>query len=300
MNNKWTIDNITDQSGRIAIVTGANSGIGFAAARVLAEKGAEVIVASRSEEKGQAAVERIKTGKPGVKVKFMRLDLASLKSVKEFADRFRNKYDRLDLLINNAAVMMPPYSKTEDGFELQFGTNHLGHFALTGHLLDLLLKAPGARIVNVSSVAHRWGGINFDDLNWESKYDKMGSYGQSKLANLLFTYELQRRLTKAQANVICTAAHPGWTATDLQRYSGLIHFFNPFFAQKPEMGCLPTLRAAIDENAKDGDYYGPSGFQEMRGYPQRVRSNGKSHDEAAAKRLWEVSEEMTAVKLRSI
>ena len=298
MKTKWNVDNISDQSGKIAIVTGANTGIGFNAAKVLALKGAYVIVASRNAEKGQAAVDRIKAEEAGVKVEFIKLNLASLKSVKDFADNVRNKYACIDLLINNAGVMMPPYSKTEDGFELQFGTNHLGHFALTGHLLDLFLKTPGARIVNVSSMSHKWGDIQFEDLNWEKNYDKAKAYGQSKLANLLFTYELQRRLAKAEAKVICTAAHPGWTSTDLQRHSGLFSFFNPIFAQKPLMGCLPTLRAAVDENARGGDYYGPAGFQEMRGYPKKVRSNDESYDEAVAKRLWEVSEKATGVTFK--
>lgn len=300
MNNKqkWTAESISDQTGRVAIVTGSSSGIGYVAARVLAEKNTEVIIAVRNQQKGNRAVEKIKTQNPNVDVKVMILDLASLKSVKHFADEFKQKYNKLDLLINNAGVMVPPYSKTADGFELQFGTNHLGHFALTLQLLDLLKNTKNSRLVNVSSNAHNMGRINFEDLNWEKrKYKAWSAYGDSKIANLYFTYELKNHLSKHGSNPKVTAAHPGWTATDLQRHSGLSSFFNPFFAMKTEQGALPTLRAAIDENAESGDYFGPDGWQGWRGYPVKVESNKLSHDQNIGKKLWDVSEELTGIKL---
>lgn len=294
---KWTRENISDQSGRVAIVTGSSSGIGYEAAKVLAVKGATVIIAVRNQQKGDAAVQRIKVEKADADVSVMLLDLADLKAVKAFADNFKSKYDRLDLLINNAGVMVPPYGKTADGFELQFGTNHLGHYALTGHLLDLLDKTPGSRIVNVSSMAHTYGDLDFDDLNWEKrKYNKMRSYGDSKIANLYFTYELAKRLKAKGSSVTVTAAHPGWTATDLQRHSGLFSLLNPLFAMKSPQGALPTLRAAVDPEAKNGDYFGPNGRQEWRGWPVKVQSNDLSHDKDIAKKLWDISEEWTGIK----
>ncbi len=296
-NVKWGSENIPDQKSRVVIVTGASSGIGFEAARVLANKNAEVIIAVRNQKKGDKAVQQITDQNKEAKVSVMILDLANLDSVKKFADEFKQKYKRLDLLINNAGVMMPPYSKTIDGFELQFGTNHLGHFALTALLFDLLQSTLNSRIVNVSSNAHRSGKLNFDDLNWEKrKYKKMFSYGDSKIANLYFTYELQSLLKQAGVDTLVTAAHPGWTATDLQRHVGLFEFLNGFFAMKMEQGALPSLRAAIDENAKSGDYYGPDGWQEWRGYPKKVKSNRISYNKEIAKKLWDVSEKLTGIK----
>jgi NAD(P)-dependent dehydrogenase (short-subunit alcohol dehydrogenase family) len=294
---KWTTDNIGDQSGRVAIVTGSSSGIGYEAARVLANKNAEVIIAVRNQQKGNKAVEKIKSQNQKANIKVMLLDLASLKSIIKFTDEFKQHYSRLDLLINNAGVMIPPYSKTEDGFELQFGTNHLGHFALTAQLMELIIKTENSRIINVSSGAHKYGNINFDDLNWEKrKYKSWTAYGDSKIANLYFTYELRDRLSKINSKTMVTAAHPGWTATDLQRHSGAMEFLNKFFAMSIEQGTLPTLRAAIDENVNSGDYFGPSGWQEWKGYPVKVESNKLSHDKDIAKRLWDVSEELTGVK----
>jgi NAD(P)-dependent dehydrogenase (short-subunit alcohol dehydrogenase family) len=230
----------------------------------------------------------------------MELDLANLESVRRFAERFRESHSRLDLLINNAGVMMPPYTKTADGFELQFGTNHLGHFALTGLLIDLAKNTPGSRIVNVSSSAHHYGELDFDDLNWENRpYKKMKSYGDSKIANIYFTYELQRRLNANGSNTKVTAAHPGWTATELQRHVGILGFLNHFFSQDITMGALPTLYAAVGEDVMGNDYYGPSGWREMRGYPRKVQSNELSHDEEIAAKLWEVSEELTGIKFLS-
>jgi NAD(P)-dependent dehydrogenase (short-subunit alcohol dehydrogenase family) len=293
---KWDAGNIPDQKGTVVIVTGSSSGIGYEAARVLANKGAEVIIAVRSLEKGDAAAAKIREKNNEVNVAVMKLDLADLTSVRNFADEFKGKYSRLDRLINNAGVMIPPYSKTADGFELQFGTNHLGHFALTAQLMGLLAATPQSRIVNVSSGAHKAGNIDFDDLNWEKrKYSAWRAYGDSKIANLYFTFELNRRLKAAGSSLIVTAAHPGYTATELQRTMPLAAIANAIFAQDVSMGALPTLRAATDEAAAGGDYYGPDGLMEMRGWPVKVQSNELSKDEAIAKRLWEVSEQLTGV-----
>ena len=296
-NTKWTIENIPDQKGKIAVVTGSSSGIGYEAARVLANKNATVIIAVRNLEKGEIAKAKIVGQNKNADVELMKIDLSDLSSVKAFVDEFNNKYDKLDLLINNAGVMIPPYSKTKDGFELQMGTNHLGHFALTLQLLDLISKTPNSRIVNVSSGAHKFGNINFDDLNWEKrKYKPMRSYGDSKIANLYFTKELAKRMNQSDKKVLITSAHPGWTATELQRHSGLFAFLNQFFAMPIEQGALPTLRAATDENAQNGDYFGPDGFQEWRGYPVKVEPNKLAKDEGIAVKLWDVSEELTEVK----
>jgi len=295
-NDAWTTDNIPDQSGKVAIVTGANSGIGFETALELAQKGATVVMACRSLPKAETATQQIRQTNPPGTVEVMELDLGDLDSVRRFAAAFQEKYDRLDLLINNAGIMMPPYGKTAQGFETQIGVNHLGHFALTGLLLDLLLQTPQSRVVTVSSGAHRFGRIDFDDLHWERKaYKPNPAYGQSKLANLLFTYQLQRKLAAAGQDTIAVAAHPGWTQTNLQRHSGLASFLNPFFAQPQPMGALPTLRAAVDPNLTGGEYYGPAGFMEMRGYPVLVQSNDASHNLVDARRLWEVSEQLTGV-----
>ena len=293
---RWTHEQIGDQTGRIAVVTGANAGIGREDARQLAQHGATVILACRDAERGGQAADEIHGGEPAGSVEVMALDLADLTSVRGFALAIHAKFDRLDLLVNNAGVMMPPRSKTADGFELQFGTNHLGHFALTGQLLDLLLDTPESRVVTVASQAHRYAELDLDDLHWESRpYKDMPSYGQSKLANLLFTFELQRRLDAAGAGTIALAAHPGWTATDLQRHSGLFRWMNPFFAMKPWQGALPTLYAATADGVPGGEYYGPGGIYEMRGYPKAVDSSPLARDEDTARRLWEISEELTGV-----
>ncbi|MFA6978707.1 MAG: oxidoreductase [Ignavibacteriaceae bacterium] len=294
---KWDTKDIPDQKGRVVIVTGSSSGIGLEAARVLASKNATVIIAVRNPEKGNSAVNKIKRQHKNVNVEFMGLDLADLDSVRLFTKIFKEKFNKLDLLINNAGVMIPPYGKTKDGFELQFGTNHLGHFALTGLLIELLKNTKNSRIVNVSSAAHKYGNLNFADLNWEKrKYKTWRAYGDSKISNLYFTYELQRRLADSKSTVKVTAAHPGWTATDLQRHSKLFVFMNGFFAMKIWQGALPTLRAAIDEAAQSGDYFGPDGWQEWRGYPQKVESNKLSHDKNIGAKLWEVSQQLTGIK----
>jgi NAD(P)-dependent dehydrogenase (short-subunit alcohol dehydrogenase family) len=279
------------------VVTGANSGIGYETARALAQEGATVVMGCRSETRGATAARRIEgEGSRGL-VEMRQLDLADLGSVQRFAKVFKENHERLDLLINNAGVMMPPQrQETVDGFELQFGTNYLGHFALTGSLLDRLLSASSARVVGLSSVMHLPGKIDFDDLQAERSYSRWRSYGQSKLAILLFIYELQRRLQASDAGVVAAAAHPGWTATELQRHSWLYRAFNPLFAQRPEMGCLPTLYAATAPQVKGGEYFGPDGPLGLRGNPKQVRSSNRSYDQAVAARLWKVSEELTGVR----
>lgn len=298
-NGKWTAENMPDQSGKVAIVTGANSGLGLETAKMLASKGATVVMACRSMDKAEKAANEIKTAYPQAKLDVRQLDLADLDSVREFAAGFKQHYDRLDILVNNAGIMMIPRNETAQGYEMQFGVNHLGHFALTGLLIDLIEKAPGARVVNVSSGAHLMGKIDFDDLNGKRSYNRVAAYGQSKLANLLFTYELQRRLAAKETEALALAAHPGWTATNLQAHTGLFSSLNPILAQKPEMGALPTLYAAAAPDVAGGDYYGPDGFFEMRGYPVKVRSNARSHDQAVAEKLWKISEEMIGVEYLS-
>ncbi|MDP4097956.1 oxidoreductase [Paenibacillus sp. P96] len=295
MTTPWTEDHMPDQTGRVAIVTGSNSGIGWEAARALAIKGATVIMACRSIAKANPAADRIRALKPSGKVIVMALDLGDLASVHAFATAFRQNYQRLDLLINNAGVAHPPYRKTAQGFEQQFGINHLGHFALTGLLLDRLNATPGARIVTVSSISHRSGIIHFDNLNWERKYKPAHAYAQSKLANLLFTYELQRRLVTAGQSTLAVAVHPGWSATNALRHSSFMRRLNPIFAQTSKMGVLPTLYAATAPDVRGGDFFGPSSL-ELRGSPEKVASSTRSHDEAVARRLWTVSEELTQVK----
>ena len=301
---KWTAADIPGLTGKVAVVTGGNSGIGFEAAKEFARKGAETILACRSPERGQAALDALRAGIPEAKAELMALDLASLASVEGFATEFVDRYPRLDLLINNAGIMAVPWGQTEDGFELQNGTNHLGHFALTGRLLDLLLATPGARVVNVSSVGHRRGMIDFDNFLYEhGDYGPWRAYFRSKLLNLLFTYELQRRFEAAQVQASSLAAHPGGSATNLGAASvrppgtgWLFGVVNAWLAQSAAMGALPTLRAAVDREATGGQYYGPSGFYETRGHPVVVSSIPASHDEEVARRAWAASEELTGVR----
>jgi NAD(P)-dependent dehydrogenase (short-subunit alcohol dehydrogenase family) len=293
----WTFDSIPPQTGRTAIVTGANTGIGYETARALARKGAHVILACRDLQKANAAVERIASERPAGSVRARELDLSDLESVRRFAEQFAGEHERLDLLINNAGVMVPPASKTKQGFELQFGTNHLGHFALTGLLLPLLRRTPGARVVVVSSGVHHQGRIDFADLDFEARgYSGWRAYAQSKLANLLFMRELQRKLVAAGDDLVVTAAHPGWTATDLQRTAGFARVLNPLFAMRPADGALPTLRAATDPDARPGDYFGPRRFFEMNGPPELARINRRAQDLEVAARLWQVSEQRTGVQ----
>ena len=294
---KWNSDNIPDQKGRTAIITGASSGLGKEAARLLSLKNAQVIMAVRNTVKGEEVAKEIRQANKNANIRVMELDLGSLRSVKAFSTAFLKEFDHLDILINNAGVMMCPFAKTEDGFEIQMGTNHLGHFALTGYLLPLLKRTPGSRIVATSSIGHKSGNIDFSDFNWESRPYKTGkAYGDSKIANLYFAYELAKKMSSNGNNPIVTAAHPGWTATELQRHSGMFKFLNNFFAQDLSMGTLPTLRAATDPAAQAGDFYGPTGMMETRGYPEVVKSNARSHDEDKAATLWDLSEQMTGVK----
>src|SRR3954447_4903057 len=286
---KWTTADIPDQTGRTAVITGANTGLGYETAAALAAKGAQVVLAVRNLDKGKGAADLISRRTPGASVALQELDLSSLESIRSAADELRSKHDTIDLLINNAGVMMTPKSTTKDGFELQFGTNHLGHFALTGLLIERVLAAPGSRVVTVSSVGHRFArnGIRFDDLQWDREYSRVGAYGQSKLANLMFTYELQRRLQGT--NTIAAAAHPGGSRTELTRnlpplIGAASRLIEPLF-QSAEMGALPQLRAATDPGVIGGQYFGPDGFGEQRGYPVVVASTRVSHDTAAQKRL---------------
>ena len=297
-NGKWTTENIPDQSGKIVIVTGANSGIGFEATRALALKGAIVIMACRSLKKGESAAEQIRSENPIGQVILRQLDLADLSSVQQFAGNFRTEYDRLDILINNAGVMAIPYQKTVDGFEMQIGTNHLGHFKLTGLLIELLKNTPNSRVVTISSYAHLMGRINFNDLNSEKVYQKWLAYGQSKLANVFFGYELQRRSARNGNNPISIVVHPGWAATNLQHTSSFFSFFNPYLAQSQEMGALPTLYAATSPEIRGGEYIGPDGFLGQNGYPHKARSSRRSQDADTAQRLWEISEELTGIQFR--
>ena len=290
-----TTVNIPDQSGKIVIVTGANSGIGYEATLALAHKGASVIMACRSLDKAETAAAQIRATNPKGQVIVKYLDLADLSSVAHFAEAFLIQYDRLDILINNAGVMAIPYHKTADGFEMQIGTNHFGHFALTAQMFTLLQKTPNSRVVTVSSSVHFIGKINFDDLNSEKSYQKWRAYGQSKLANILFAYELQRRSSQNGDSPISIAVHPGYAATNLQNSSSFFSFTNKFMAQSQEMGALPTLYAATHPEIKGGEYIGPDGFLAQRGYPKKARSSGRSYDLATAQQLWEISKKMTGV-----
>jgi NAD(P)-dependent dehydrogenase (short-subunit alcohol dehydrogenase family) len=295
---KWTAADIPDQTGRVAVITGANTGLGYETAAALADHGARVVLAVRNLDKGKDAAARITANSPHADVTLQELDLTSLESIRVAADQLRSDHDRIDLLINNAGVMWTPKSTTKDGFELQFGTNHLGHFAFTGLLLDRLLPVAGSRIVTVSSVGHRIrADIHFDDLQWERGYNRVGAYGQAKLANLLFTYALQRRLTGTQTAAL--AAHPGGSNTELGRHmpkaTQIIMPLLMSFTQSAAMGALPTLRAATDPSARGGQYYGPDGCMETSGYPTVVASSNQSHDTALQQRLWTVSEELTEV-----
>ncbi|MFK7796690.1 MAG: oxidoreductase [Aureispira sp.] len=294
---KWDANNIPNQEGKIIVITGASSGLGKEAARVLAGKKAKVIMAVRNIEKTAKVAQAIKQEFPDAQLDIRKLDLSSLASVKNFADGILADYTRLDVLINNAGVMLTPDNKTVDGFELQMGVNHFGHFALTGHLLPLLQQTKDARIIATSSVAHRYGDINFEDINWEKRsHNSAKAYSDSKLANLYFAYELVHRLQNTPNAPLVVAAHPGYTNTDLQQNSLFWRALNPIVAQSVAMGTLPTLRAAIDPNAKAGEFYAPTGFLEIKGYPVVVKSNNRSYNKTHAKQLWELSETLTGVQ----
>ncbi|WNG93371.1 SDR family NAD(P)-dependent oxidoreductase [Mycobacterium sp. ITM-2016-00318] len=299
MSQKWTAADVPDQSGRIAIVTGANSGLGYDTAAILADKGAHVVLAVRNLDKGKEAVDRIKAASPNAVVALQELDLSSLDSVRKAADELRAAHPRIDLLINNAGVMyVPTRETTKDGFEMQFGTNHLGHFALTGLLLDNMLSVDGSRVVTVSSVGHRlMARIHFEDPHLQRKYNRVEAYGQSKLANLMFTYDLQRRLKLKGVPTVALAAHPGFSDTELMRYlpDFIPNFVWKIGTQPADKGALPTLRAATDPGAQGGQYYGPDGLGEVKGSPKVVASSAQSRNEELQRRLWTMSEELTGV-----
>jgi NAD(P)-dependent dehydrogenase (short-subunit alcohol dehydrogenase family) len=303
MAHSWTEQDVPTQAGRVAVVTGANTGLGFETARVLAARGAEVVLAVRDTDKGADAARRISAITPGATVRVQQLDLGSLASIAAAAAQLHESTPRIDLLINNAGVMYPPKQTTSDGFELQFGTNHLGHFAFTAQVLDLLLDVPDSRVVTVASIAHRIRAeIHFDDLQWDRSYDRVASYGQSKLANLMFHYELARRLAaraSGEHGTVAIAAHPGIADTELVRnlpkpLRGL-QAAAPLISHDAAHGALPTLRAATDPSALGGQYYGPDGLGERRGAPRVVTSSAQSYDLALQRRLWAVSEELTGV-----
>ncbi len=295
----WREADIGDQTGRVAVVTGANSGLGLETARQLAVHGATVVLAVRSLERGAAALDDIRTTAPEARLELERLDLASLASVRDAADALNGRFDRIDLLVNNAGVMYTDRELTADGFELQFGTNHLGHFAFTLRLLDRMLTVVGSRVVTVASLGH-WAPfhLDLDDLRAEGRYNRFAAYSRSKLANLLFTYELHRRLVAAGAPTAALAAHPGGSDTELARHvpgADLIRARLQVLAQSAAMGALPTLRAATDPAASGGQYFGPDRLLETRGRPVVVRSSRRSQDRALAARLWAISEQLTGV-----
>lgn len=304
MAKNWTFESIPDLQGKTIIVTGGNSGLGYESVKAFSQKGAKVVLACRNLAKGEKAKNDILANKNSGEIHVMQLDLANLASVKIFAEQFKQQYNQLDVLLNNAGIMATPNIKTDDGFEAQLGTNHLGHFALTGHLLPLLKGTPQSRVVNVSSLAHKGGKMDFNDLMFEKcrKFKPMRAYGQSKLANLLFTYELQRFFEANNIDCIAVAAHSGGSNTRLANHFETNKFMEAVSKiargamQPAAKGALPQIRASVDANVKGGDYFGPSGIGELFGYPVLVKSNAASHNEENARKLWEVSEKLTGVK----
>lgn len=302
---QWVRENLPDLSGRRAIVTGANSGLGLEATRLLAAQGAQVTMAVRNSARGATAAHSIRAAVPGAQLEVRPLDLADLDSIRQFASAFHASRDRLDILLNNAGVMAIPRRETSSGFEMQFGANHLGHFALTGLLLPMLQSNPTARIVTVSSGVHVAGSINFADPHGRRRYNSWLAYAQSKLANLLFAYELQRRLEYACSPALSVAAHPGYAATNLQAVGpamtgsrgsqALMWIANRTFAQSAAMGALPLVYAAASADVQGGDYYGPGSLLGLRGLPVKSRSSRRSYDRTLAEQLWAVSEELTGV-----
>lgn len=310
MSPHWSLESMSDQSGRVAIVTGANSGLGYETAAGLAARGAHVVLACRDVAKAEGALDAMRRAHGNVSAECLPLDLASLDAVRGFAKEILDRFPRVDLLCNNAGVMALPYRRTADGFEMQLGTNHLGHFALTGLLLNRILERPDGRIVTVSSSLHRVGRIHWDDLQLERAYGKWRAYAQSKLANLLFAFELDRRLRRRSATARSLAAHPGYAATNLQsagpRMAGARLFEraaaigNRILAQSAAMGALPTLYAATCSDAEGGDYIGPSGIGEMKGHPRRVGASSRARDPEAAERLWAISEQLTGARFAAL
>jgi NAD(P)-dependent dehydrogenase (short-subunit alcohol dehydrogenase family) len=299
----WTAADIPDLTGRCAIVTGGNGGLGLSISRALAAHGAQVVIAARNADKARTAAARIAAEAPAAQVEFASLDLSDLDSVRGFATGWADR--PLHLLVNNAGVMAIPLARTKAGFEMQFGTNHLGHFALTGLLLPALIRSGDGRVVTMSSTMHKTGKIRFEDLQFEQRYGKFAAYGQSKLANLLFMRELNRRLTAAGVPVISVAAHPGYAATELQtlgpQMAGnrlverIVHVGNRIFAQSADDGAWPALYAATMPGVHGGEFFGPGGFMEMRGAPKQVGMSRAARNEDDARRLWTVSESLTEV-----
>ncbi|GAA1211396.1 oxidoreductase [Rhodoglobus aureus] len=305
--SQWTESDIGDLTGTVAIVTGANSGLGFATARALLKAGAHVVMTTRSADKAAAAKNALVEELGDASIETMLLDLADLESIRRFSEEFHGKHSRLNLLINNAGIMMTDAQLTIDGFESQLGTNHLGHFALTGRLLDIITATPGARVVSLSSMAHRWGFMEFGNLMFQNgSYTPRAAYGRSKLANLLFTYELQRQFEAAGVDAMSVAAHPGTAGTGLADHMFDRWYLRPLKAlvflgiQTPKQGARPSLRAATDPKATGGDYFGPSGREEHRGAPVLVESNPASHSEVDAAKLWTESERLTGVNYESL
>jgi NAD(P)-dependent dehydrogenase (short-subunit alcohol dehydrogenase family) len=304
-NKRWTVDNMPDLAGKVAVVTGANSGLGYEVTRALAGKGATVVLAVRDPNKGASAVEKVRADFPDAALSIIRLDLAELASVCAFSEVFGRQHAALDILVNNAGLMATPFGLTADGFEMQFGVNHLGHFALTGMLLPQLRRSIGSRVVTVSSGMHRFGKADFDRANDRSSYRRWEAYGRSKLANLLFAYELQRRFDACRIDTMSVAAHPGYAATNLQSTGAqmdgsrvlktVLSLSNRLFAQSATMGALPILYAATASGVAGGGYFGPGGPFEARGYPHRVGSSRMSRDQQAAAQLWALSEQMTGI-----
>jgi len=299
----WTTQNIPSLKGKTIIVTGGNSGLGFEAVKALAEKGAQVVLACRNLDKGVKAKNEILSLYLQAKIEVMELDLMDISSIRSFVAKFKNEHAKLDVLINNAGIMMVPYGLTKDGFEQQIGTNHLGHFALTGLLLDLLRKTPKSRVVNVSSIAHKQGVMDYSNLLYSNGvgYSPMKAYGRSKLCNLLFTYQLQQYFETHNIDSIAVTAHPGVSDTNLFSHMGakwLMNVLRPllmFMIQPANMGALPELRAAVDSQVKGGEYYGPDGKREMKGYPVIVDSTLAAKDKVSARMLWEASEKLTGI-----
>ncbi|MFT4601115.1 MAG: NAD(P)-dependent dehydrogenase (short-subunit alcohol dehydrogenase family) [Arenicella sp.] len=286
-----------NQKGRIALITGANTGLGLETTKWFVQKEIKVVMACRNLSKAEEAKKSVLSEHPNAEIELMELDLNSLESVKGFAAAFIEKHDKLDLLINNAGVMIPPYSKTKDGFELQFGVNHLGHFLLTDLLLPLINKTEGSRIVSLSSVAHKSGRINLDDINWEKKYSKMKAYGQSKLANLMFALDLNEKIQEKGIKTLSVAAHPGGSNTDLVRHIPklLYYVLLPLFSlmsHSPKNAALPIVMAALDASVKGGEYFGPQSRTEMKGNPGRAKIESHAKDMEVRKKLWAISEKM--------
>jgi protochlorophyllide reductase len=304
MNKNWSEQDMPDLTGKVVVVTGANSGLGFESSKIMAAHGATVVLTARNLEKGKAAHAAILKDAPAASLDLMQLDVGDLKSVQAFVSAFKTKYDRLDILLNNAGVMAIPRQLTPDGFEMQFGVNHLGHFALTGLLLDVITRTPGARIHNVSSSANYTGTINFDDLMGEENYSRWAAYGQSKLANVFFTFELQKRLVATGFDTLANVSHPGLVIGNLQAnsveqsgtsFEGMLYrIAGPLMAQDISMGVLPMLYAMTAEDAKGGVFYGPRTLN-MRGYPAEKQANKAAYDAAALRRFWDVSEKLTGV-----